>query len=48
MDRLGLGSFPGFVLERGAELIGVPHGGFYGPPTAFADAVAEAAKHGAA
>ena len=48
MERLGLRSFPSFVLERGPELIGLPHDEFYGRPTAFADAVAEAAKHGAA
>lgn len=48
MERLGLGGFPSFVLERGAELICVPHDGFYGRAAAFADAVAEAAKHRAA
>lgn len=48
MERLGTGSFPSFVLERGAELIGVPHDGFYGRPAAFADAVAEAAEQRAA
>ena len=48
MERLGLSGFPSFVLERGAELIGVPHDGFYGRPTAFADAVVEAARQRAA
>ena len=48
MERLGLSGFPGFVLERGAELIGVPHDRFYGRPAAFAEAVADAAEQRAA
>lgn len=48
MERLGLGGFPSFVLERGAELTGLSHDGFYGRPVAFADAVAQTAEQRAA
>ena len=44
MARLDLRGFPSFVLERGSELIRVPHEGFYGRPKAFAAAVADLAR----
>ncbi len=43
MARLDLRGFPSFVLERGPELIRVPHERFYGRPEAFAAAVADLA-----
>ena len=44
MARLDLRGFPSFVLERGSELVRVPHERFYGRPDAFAEAVSHLAK----
>ncbi|OJY74062.1 MULTISPECIES: DsbA family protein [unclassified Rhizobium] len=39
MQRAGLRGFPGFLLERGADLIRVEHEPFYGRPAEFVRAI---------
>ena len=44
MQRLGLRGYPSFALWTGADLLRIPHEGFYARPAAFAGAVADAAQ----
>jgi len=39
MQRAGLCGFPGFLLERGADLVRMEHEPFYGRPAEFVHAI---------